>query len=142
MESFLKRNRNKTRLLAKAQEYVSTYFDDFALIQMVDWKADALRQKDNFGKIEIIDGVITGLELLPEGENPDLQLILPYIEAVKVWKDQVMADYLMYRKPKALTGDEVSYDYSNHGQPPVSFTDLFLIVNADQRPNGWQMPEI
>jgi len=142
MSSFLKRNRNKSILLAKSQEYVSSYFDDFAWIQMLDWKADAFRQKDNHGTVEIVDGVITGVEVLPEGENPDIQLILPYIEAVKVWKDRVMVDYLFLRKPKSIAGEEVSYDFSNNGQPPVSFTDLFLIVNSAARPQGWAFPEI
>ena len=154
MSTFLKRNKNKSRLLAKAQEYVSLYFDDFAWIQMVDWKADALRQKDIFGLVErvgtnvgteeepIMDYSINGLDLLPEGENSNIQLALPYIEAIRSWKDGIMGDYLLIRKPAVLEGAQPNYDYTNHGTPPISFTNLFLVINADLRPTGWEFPEI
>jgi len=58
------------------------------------------------------------------------------------WKDRVMYEYLMVKKPLIQDKKAVSLDYSYIGEPPYKFTDLFLIVNIDKRPDGWEIPEL
>lgn len=147
LESKLRVRRLQNKLLAEAQQYVASFFDEYAMIQLLDWKNEARAHQATYGDITLEDGIVvtqtpnlSGGYVLPE--NYEIQLILPYIKAVEDWKNQVMADYLLVRKPALLAGQNVSEDFSNHGNPPVSFTDMFLIVTPHLRPPGWTYPEI
>ena len=140
--SFLQKRRTKDRLLRASQDYVSEYFDDFGLMQLLDWKTQAYRHKDLFGEVKFDENwqIVSNVDPLPEGY--EIQLTIPYIKAVEAWKDQVLADYLLNRKPLAMAGQPVDYDFTNNGEPPVSFTDIFLVVTPALRPQGWQYPQI
>jgi hypothetical protein len=110
--------------LAAAWVYINKYFDAPAFIQLLDWKTQAQRSIDrSLG--------ITGLE-----ES------IPLIMSVELWKSKIMFEYLMIKKPAILSGNAVSLAYDMHGAPPVSFTDIFLTVNAPMRPEGWEVPDV
>jgi hypothetical protein len=110
---------SKKLLLQKAQSYVRYYFDEYAMIQLLEWKRVGERSVElGLGRPE--------------------ERALPYIEAIEHWKNQVMADYLLIRKPNLAAG--VYVDFSNHQEPPYTFTELFLIINEDMRPAGWEVP--
>jgi hypothetical protein len=113
------KTKSKKVLLGNSQAYVKLWFDEFGWIQILEWKRLGERSKD------------LGLNL-PE------EAALPYIEAIEQWKNQVMYDYLMVRKPNLESG--VFVDFSNNGEPPCTFTDLFLLINEDKRPSGWVQP--
>jgi hypothetical protein len=139
-----KLKREQDKLLAAAQKFVSDYFDDFAMIQLLDWKTEAYRHRDQYGVVEFSydqegnRSIVSATDPLPEGHEK--QLILPYIDAIESWKNTIMADYLLNRKIELLKGNLVSKDFTNHGEPPLSFTDMFLIVTPSLRPDGWDYP--
>jgi len=98
-----------------AWEYVYTFADEGGLLQITDWK----------------HSLDTGHE------------VQPLITAIETWKDAVMAEYLLYKKPQIQAGNlsvDMSYDFI--GAAPVTFTDVFLTVNAQFRPDGWIVPDV
>lgn len=110
--------------LAAAWKYIDKYYDAPAFIQLLDWKTQAQRSVDR--------GLgLTGLEAA-----------IPLINSIEIWKSKIMFEYLMVKKPAILLGNSVSLAYDMHGAPPVSFTDIFLTVNENLRPEGWAVPDV
>jgi hypothetical protein len=144
----LKRNYKfgKDRLLAKAQAFVSEYFDDFGLIQLTDWKQDALWHKFINGEVERVFENDVWVERMKNGSplptGYEIQLCLPLIRSVEAWKNNILAAYLLVHKPRLIDNPVYDYDYTKFGQPPVSFTDIFLAITPHLRPSGWEIPDV
>lgn len=118
-------NRNKIdEALDAAWTYINKYYDPPAFTQLVDWKRDAQRS---------IDLCLN---------NFQLEQSLPLINAVGKWKDRIMYEYLMVYKPSLLQGIPIQLNYERFGEPPVSFTDIFLTINYQFRPEGWAPPDV
>ncbi len=96
-------------LLAASWAFITPYFDQPAFIQMTDWKSNLA------------------------DDHP----VKTLIAAVQIWKDAVMMEYLMRKKPYMWAGYPYDYDYSFIGAPPCSFTDMFLSVNPQFAPGGY-----
>jgi hypothetical protein len=103
----------QTKLQAAAWEFINPYFDQPAFIQMTDWKASL----------------------------PDTHPVQNLIASIQKWKDAVMMEYLMRKKPYMWGGYPYDYDYSFIGAPPCSFTDMFLTVNPSVYP-GYTPPDV
>jgi len=100
-------------LLEEAWGYITPYYDPPAFIQMVDWKS-----------------------AYPDHPVCDL------IAAVEKWKNAVMYEYLMVKKQALWNDLPYDHDYTFIGEPPCSFTDIFLAVNAALQPHGWTVPDV
>jgi hypothetical protein len=95
-----------------AWEYVYQWYDEGGLLQVADWKLG-----------------------LPE-DHP----VQPLVQSVYTWKDAVMYEYLLVKKQSYLNFQCCDTDYSFIGAAPVTFTELFLTVNEQFRPEGWEVP--
>jgi hypothetical protein len=124
-KNFLLRNRTRVdEALDKAWEHINKFYDPPAFTQLVEWRRQGERSKDfNLNQANI-------------------EAALPLMAAVELWKNRIMFEYLMVYKPKLLQGIPTTLNYERFGEPPVSFTDIFLTINAEFRPAGWELPDV
>jgi hypothetical protein len=77
-------------------------------------------------------------------EFPENHPVNLYISAVEGWKNSIMFEYLMGKKPAIYMDLPYDFDYSFVGSPPCRFTDLFLLANPSLQVYvpGWTMPDL
>ena len=103
-------------------QYIADYFTNLALVQFLQWKMEAQYSIDN-------------------GLNSDLEQALPYILVVDEWKKAVNKK-IVENKSKLAAGYTYENDFSEIGDPPVTFTQIYLAGHPSDRPEGWIAPDI
>lgn len=121
--SFSKKRTQRTGdvIYDSAMSIIAEKFTDSALIQISDWKQQALRSIDN-------------------GLKDQIEEILPYINYIENWKNSILKEAV--EKQIALQQGLYFDKRFNSNECKISFTELILIANPDIRPNGWTMPSL
>ena len=104
----------QNKLLSAAWEFITPYFDQASFIQITDWKSN-----------------------LPKDHE-----VQKLISAMQQWKDAVLMEYLMRKKPSLWYGYPYDFEYSFIGAPPCSFTDMFLTINPQFKPPTYIIPDV
>lgn len=115
-------NRTGNRIVDDGLEYIAMFYTDLALSQMFQWEVRAQRSVD-------------------QGLGLDVEEALPLIMAVNKWKDAVN-DKIASWKFTVQAGGSYNNDFENIGDPPVSYTDVYLAAHPNKRPDGWEMPDV
>lgn len=117
-----KAQRSGNRIVDDALQFIASHYTNLALVQLTQWKSEALRSIDK------------GLSL-------DIEQALPLIEGVEKWKDAVNKR-IVQKRMSVIAGNSYHNDFELIGDPPVSFTEVYLAGHPDDRPDGWTVPDV